>query len=372
MLSPCISIDWLQIHVKIFSLENLDAETSKNGTFRIVKKDINHRVFNQHRSIESNLTGEYEQCAVISYKPLSGILPVDSGHLKIINKYLYQTDLIRLLSALLIELGLSFKSVSRLDVAADFKQFYKLSVPQFFKRIINAKYLKLRSTSVHIDGTANRNLPVHYMRFGSKYSDVQFYIYNKSKELREKTKKPYIEDFWRNNGINPDTHDVWRLEFSLSPSSQAIVNSDTGETIQFNDIRIVEHDFIHTLFYSLLNQYAVFVKNDGQVRKERMKKIILFKKSLQPQLYMRVSEKKTSNRMDKVFIRMLDELNRAWREHNKDPIAVEDALSQYIEERDLCQWYQERYNPKTKENVNEFNYTDHVQQPAYLQKTTSS
>lgn len=368
----CISIDWLQIHVKIIELDFLDAETSKNSTFQIKKKDINHRVFSQHREILSNLTGEWEVCAVISYKAQSGILPPDSGHLKIINKYLYHSDLIRLLSTLLIELKLIFKSVSRFDISADFKQFHKISVPQFFKKIIDRKYLKRHCTSVHIDGKLTKSLPIHYMRFGSKSSNVQFYIYNKSKELREKTNKPYIVDNWIANGINPETSDVWRLEFVLHPSTQAITDLETGEAIEFNDIRIVETEFVKKLFFSLLNQFAVFVKNDGQQRKERMKKIVLFKEKNHSGVYMRISEKKTSNRMDKVFIRMLETLNRSWREHNKDPIPSTDLLEQYIDDRDLRKWYEEKFLLTPKINEHEFNATDGLQLVDTCKATTSS
>lgn len=271
----CISIDWFQISVTIKSKALFELENSTNNVFKITKKDIRHNVFKHHREIHSNISGVWEVCAVFSYEPLSEILPANIGHLKIINKYLYQTDLQQLVNMLLISLHLKFKAVSRMDIALDFKKFNHLTVPQFFKGVASGKILKRKCRSLHIDGKATRTLNIHYMRFGSNSSPLQFYIYNKSKELREKTDKPYIRDKWNACGIGSTT-DTYRIEFVIHPSQFGVVDMN-GEFVQFNDTTITKQRFVEELFWTLFNMHFVFVKNDGQVKKSRMKTYQLFK-----------------------------------------------------------------------------------------------
>lgn len=273
---PCVSIDWLQISVTILTKQIFDAEFSANNTFQIHQKDIRHNVFGKHREIHTNITGTWEPCAVFSYEPLSAILPANIGHLKVINKYLYSSDVKRLLNLLLIELKLKFKAVSRLDIAYDFRKFPRMTVPQFFKGVAAGRYLKEKARSLHIDGKSTRTLNIHYMRFGSNTSPLQFYIYNKSKELREKTNKPYIKDKWLAHKLNGDNYDVYRIEFVLHPSQFGIVDINSGEAVQFNDITFCDESFIEQLFWSLYDQHFCFVQNDGQVKKSRMKKLKLF------------------------------------------------------------------------------------------------
>lgn len=361
---PCISIDWLQLHISLKNQPIFEGDLSPSGLFKLVKKDIRHNVFNSHREIYSNLSGEWEPCAVLSYEPLSHILPATSGHIKIINKFLYHSDLPRLVDTLLRELQLTFKSVSRYDLSCDFKQFANnMSVPAFFRRVLYKKILKRHCTSIHIDGKLTKSFPIHYMRFGSNSSQVQFYIYNKSKELREKTDKPYIKEKWEKCNLNHKAYDIWRLEFVLHPSQFGIIKTDTGETIEFNNQNITDNDFIFHLFNALMFNYAAFVVNDGQQRKERMKKVQLFKWSKSEDLYLRITEKKTSNRMDKVFVKRLYQLNKAWREHNKDPIDVDSLLTQYIDERNLHDWFENKFT--TLQIINDGTFTEQKIQRSY-------
>lgn len=352
----CISIDWLQLHVKIRVEHFLQADFSPSGAFGILKKDIRSNVFKEHRELLSNLTGEWEACATLSFSPLSGILPHDSAHIKILNKYLYHSDLNRLVWYLLHDFKFQFVNVSRFDIAADFYGFFrKLSVPKFFKGVLEKKILKRMSCSIAIEGFASKSMPIHYMRFGSKNSPVQFYIYNKSKELRDKTDKPWIRQKWELHGLHPDSADIWRMEFVLHPSKFGVVDCDNGEAIDFTNLEVLEESFLRRLFVSLLNRYAVFVINDGQVRKERMKQLQLFnlKENVQS-VFVRISEKQSSNRMDKVFIKKLYLLNQEWRNHNKDDPPVTDLLQEFIDRKDLQKWFAEKMitNPQnTLQNV---------------------
>lgn len=330
------------MHTKILVVTTLNGEKSRHGKYQIRKKDIRHNIFLEHREIFTIDENGETQIAVVSFQPLSQILPLDSAHLKVINKFLYQDGLKEFVNELLIELDLKFKNYSRLDIAADFKQFYKHSCPNFIKLFINRKVLKLKSTSFHLDGHATRSMPIHYLRFGSKYSDLQFYIYNKSKELRDKTNKPYIIEKWERSGLKPNQYDVWRIEFSLKPSQFGLVDKETGEANNFETLDVLLPENTVELFYSLLLNHAVFVYNDGQVKKQRMKRVELLKVTDYRKIYQKVSFKETSNRMDKVFIKMLDRVNNEWRTAKGVDVSLKDALHQFVERKDLRDWYEKQ------------------------------
>lgn len=46
--------------------------------------------------------------------------------------------------------------------------------------------------------------------------------------------------------------------------------------------------------------------------------------------------------MDKVFLKRLFELNKAWREQSTNNITVEDLLLNEIDKKDLQKWFDER------------------------------
>lgn len=343
----CISIDWLQISVKINNKLLFDNSHSISGLFEIQKKDLRHNIFSKHLEIFSSITGSAERIAVFSYQPLSRILPEDVGHLKILNKFLYQDpdNLKRMVVTILRELELKFHQVSRLDIAYDFKKFKgNRSVQSFFKAVASGKLLKQKATSLHIDGKTTRNLDIHYMRFGSNRSPLQFYVYNKSKELRDKTDKPYIRDKWVVNGCSDEHKDTFRIEFVLHPSKHSVVNVQDWSIVDFNSVAIIDHHFITNLFWSLMKQHFVFVLNDGQVKKSRMKEAVLFSGKATETVYLRVTEKETSNRVDKMLIKKMYLLDRAWRQEHPDrqQLTLEDAITTQLDRKDLSYWFHEK------------------------------
>lgn len=317
----------------------LEGSASSNQRFTIEAREIKHNVFSKHIQIKD--AGKV--CAYFSYAPISNILPEDSGHLKIDNKYLYQGELRAFTELLLAELKLFFVSVSRLDVSCDLVKFHRISVPQFFKNVISKNYLKRYASSWHLDGKLTKSMPIHYMRFGSKTSELQWYVYNKSKELRERTDKPHIRERWDLQGLPHKSRDIWRIEFVLHPSQFGLIQTNTGEAIDFNSLDCLNEEFLKRLFITLFDKYGDFRHNDGQQRKDRMKKVELLKLENVETVYQKVSEKKTSNRMDKVFIKKLYELNQTWREQNRltsEAINFADLLlADFIDERGLKDWF---------------------------------
>lgn len=66
----------------------------------------------------------------------------------------------------------------------------------------------------------------HQLAWGNKASQIKWKLYNKSKEIYDTTptgrtwcNKPYIADYWKQNGFREDC-DTWRLEVSIMGSGQ--------------------------------------------------------------------------------------------------------------------------------------------------------
>lgn len=333
----CVSIDWLQAHFFANDKKLFDSDFSVNKIFSIKKLEIKSPVFSKFIRISIQNRQEWEEIAILSYEPHSKILPEKSCHVKINNKYLYSSSLDSFFYTIADEFNLSFKSISRLDVAIDFLQFNSLTVPTFFKRFISRKYLKYKSVGFHMDGFASKSMPIHYLRFGSRSTPVHFYIYNKSKELREKHKKPHIEKKWKEYGLLHKTYDVWRMEFVLTPSKHGFITTD-GDILQMNDLQIFQPEYLKDLLFSLIGRYAQFVINDGQKRKDRMQKISLFNDEPYHDKYLRVDDKQQSSRVDKMYIKKLYEMQQAWREYNTDKLSIDDAMHDYIRKKDLESW----------------------------------
>ena len=331
-----LAIDWLQLHCRVKKKELLQHNgKSKTGKYDLQIQEIKNPIWSKHLNVK---LGD-DILAHLSFEPHSNILPETSSHLKINNKFLYSEILPELVADLLEELELGFLSVSRLDIAADFVKFKKMSCPAFIKSVVQKKLLKRYTTSFALQGMLTRSMPIHYIRFGSKNHEVQWYLYNKSKELREKTKKPWIEAHWQANGLPCRSRDIWRLEFSLKPSQFGVV-FDGAVEIEFNNLDILKPSHLLAVFSALYQKHCDFRRNDGQVRKERMKKVELLNVEDYSGVFAKVSDKKESNRIHKVFIKMLHQLNNDWRianqETNRDGYRM---LHEYVEKFNLVEWY---------------------------------
>ena len=60
-------------------------------------------------------------------------------------------------------------------------------------------------------------------------SNVDTYLYNKTKEMQDKKYKPWIVEAWKRAGIDT-SKDVWRLEFSLHNPRFIVRDNITGIT----------------------------------------------------------------------------------------------------------------------------------------------
>ena len=333
-MSEVITLDWLQLHVR--QVPELYGPIM--GAFTVLKSPGQTKQF---RHIYAIYQGK-EKVATLVARPHSGILKPDSGLLKIENKYLYSYKVKQLVDNLLEDLQLSFKNISRLDIACDFNSFQNnLNPERFIHKFAFGDYVKLMKTKFNIHGMHRRSNTFEYIRFGSNTSTLCYYLYNKTIEMKEKTNKPYISENWKNKGLDL-SREVWRLEFSIHSNPRGLVYGETGEVVPLSKLEVV--DCYQEVYKGLFHRYFDFRYEDGQAKKDRMKKIPLLALERPEANIMRLVDKVDSNRMDKIFMKMLIGTNQEMREidfnvSNK----IAELIKYYSDSRELSGYLQNKF-----------------------------
>ena len=159
--------------------------------------------------------------------------------------------------------------------------------------------------------------------------------------MKEKTNKPYISENWKNKGLDL-SRDVWRLEFSIHSNRRGLVYGETGEVVPLSKLEVV--DYYQEVYKGLFHRYFDFRYEDGQAKKDRMKKIPLLALERPEANIMRLVDKVDSNRMDKIFMKMLIGTNQEMREidfnvSNK----IAELIKYYSDSRELSGYLQNKF-----------------------------
>lgn len=298
-----IGIDWLQLYCEV--PENFVHIFSNKYELRL--EDYQTRQFKKVVSIIQKSNDE--QVAGIVIEPHSKIMAQNAGVLKVENKYLYQTNLKQWIDDLLNELKLTLLNITRCDFFIDFEKFANGNYPEeFILQFISGDVVKCGKSKFQVIGSVKKLFTYDYLKFGSKTSEVNYYLYNKTKELREEKNKPYIKEQWTKNKLGKSGNDVWRLEFSIKGGCKELIE-ETGEPLTtLKELKLIEHSTIKKFLHYLLQKHWQFATKENFERDKnisRVKKIQFFNLEKCYHIYARISEKKTSNRMDKVFLKKL-------------------------------------------------------------------
>lgn len=287
-----ISVDWLTISVDCSNFAvhtNYSCEREAYGTS--IFADM------------YNIGMDGKPLAILTLHPRMKHMDPHLGLLKILNPILYLPNLDIIVKNILFDFHLGFKGISRLDLCADFNRFVDYADVQNFIRdflavkiwkIGQAKYKcagktataptlphrkrKNKRKTVEEAGTfmvigkqsARHNF--QYLRFGSHVSDVSAYLYNKTQEFIDVKRKNYIEEMWKNSGINA-TATVWRLEFSIKGNGIKFIDTTSGEFSQKSLDMVLDPGLREQLYNACFLKWWIFRYNDGQVRKDRMKPV---------------------------------------------------------------------------------------------------
>ena len=249
------------------------------------------------------LNGEY--IAVLESEARSVILKEKSAMLKIENHVLYEKNCWLKIDAVIRGLGFKVMNISRLDIALDLINFKnKLSPKDLINGFVKEKYLRNGRGKFMLIGSQKDVRDVEYLRFGSRKSPINTYLYNKSLEMREVKLKQHIIESWKN--INADeTIDVWRLEHSLKSEALTHLDETSGEIIKIDYEKIKDNKFIKALFFSLTKKYFQFKMNDNTKNKTRMKTLQLF--DMENAYFQRINftTKKDATKADKILMKRL-------------------------------------------------------------------
>jgi hypothetical protein len=311
-----INLDWLQF----FAVGEPDFEG-----YEIEKEPYQTRHFKTIEQI--SYKGEHLFC--VARHPHSPLLNPGMVLIKVINRYLYATPPGKSLKKHLESLHLKIRSISRLDVCMDFQQLVGYSNPgDLLSDVATKALLYAGRKRMTLTGTFSINHDLHYLRAGSSSSSICFYMYNKTKEMTDCTRKPYIIESWAAAGYDPNLP-VWRIEFSIKDSRLKLVDMTAGEMITISKDSILRPAIMCRLFYSLLKQYFTFRINDGKANISRMQPYTpIFREETTDVPYI-TTDHQDSTKMDKFFIHKLETLNAELREIRNPMHADVEQLIQY-------------------------------------------
>lgn len=284
-----------------------------------------------------------ERFAILEDKPHSKVLHPKAALLKIENRYLYSHSLGVSLRYLLAIIKADVKSISRLDIAIDFNYFVNGLYPEnLIQNYMKKKVLKKGRGKFTVSGQQADTNRFHYLKFGSRTSPVQVYLYNKSKEMEDVTFKNYIFESWKNAQLDVDKN-VWRLEFSLKSEATTYLDETCGEIIKLTWQDAIKQNVLRKLASSLADQYFTFVKPNGQSRITRMPKLKLLNLQESTVKRIRLTSEKDITRRDKVFLKNLYFEREINKEENPEySESTNEVLKTLISNNYLLRYYHSR------------------------------
>ncbi len=337
-----LSCDWLQI--------------------RILHADINSQTFTPAQGYDFKLTDKKTQnfselwevrhhgqlMAWITAKPKEKFLDSNLMIIKFENSYLYADFLDRKIANFLSFNKLTFVSFTRLDLAFDFCSFDNGMKPrEFVRHYLAGAIRKSDKTKIGLHGSNKDAFEPEYIKWGTNNSDLSYYMYDKVIEMHDVKHKAHIAQRWLSAGF--DMSSVWRLEFRIKGGLKVLVDTLTGEakTLQEYGLELLNAQNTKQLYATLYTRYFDFRQPNGQDKIERMARIELFKDFRSYGFIVRdqtKAESQRSNRMEKVFIKMMceenEELNRfypaGYRDH--DSRVLQEMIAIKISQNGLRDW----------------------------------
>ncbi len=332
-LAPIQSVDWLQI--------NVQHPTELLWSFHLNYKVKNLDQGTRHFKLVQEISEGGRRVATVVSKPHSPLLDPRMMLIKFDNWILYSYDLAGYVNKFLTLNQLTFQNISRIDICADFQQFFNKMVPQnFINKFVRSTCIKFGKTP-KFRAVGSQQGTVHVwesVKFGSNLSEISYYMYNKTKEMAEVKHKPWIAERWKNAGFD-STKNTWRLEFSIKSGAKSIINTETGETALLASLDILKKDVLNLYYNTLINHYFRFVWNDGQQKKSRMRELKLFSGEFAEYTIIDNKGLHDSTRSTKIFIRKLEEVNCELRGMSFDLALAADQLKKHmIHSRGIQAW----------------------------------
>lgn len=338
-----IIIDWLQ-----FSMLKISDVQYTNITIR--KTSLRTKIFEEINEVFYNDI----KIGTLASKPLSSILDNRLCLFKFENHILYEPLLKFYFNEIINLEGFKFNNFTRIDLCIDFQQFQNnLSPSNFIKNFILNKYIKCGTSEFKMyskqqNQAVNKNdfmiikQEPTYIRFGSNTSNVSAYLYNKTLEINQASRKNYIIDLHKRSNFD-NTKDVWRLEFSLKNIGSIHLLTEYGELLNINTENIMDIQFLTNIMHSLINNYFHFKFNGNKKNKARLKDVTLFKSIDRVFKFMHYNNSHYTTIQDKCFINKFEEFNCQLREQKKlNQLTSDEFLTEFLTFKQLGNWYKSK------------------------------
>jgi len=335
-----VGCDWLQVYC-------IGIWESRNG-YNIKILDYSTR----HFKYVAEIYRRGELLGSVAFCPFSSIINPMGALLKLDNQVLYRYDCFKLLDEIVLGFGIQVVNITRIDLFRDFNLFkYGLEPSSVIRRYCNGEYLKAGSCNFKIQGECSYLPDFQYLRFGSNSSDFSVYLYNKSKELEQRSMKPYILERAKMLGVDV-AKPVWRLEISLKSSSIKQLEKSSGDLINCDLDYFKNVVNMRQFYYIAVEKYFKFYHNDGNKRKDRNRGLVLFDLHDKDLKILKIAKSRKSTRSDKIFIRHLEAYNNEMRGISFDMSLKRDAvLQEYIDNCKLHTYYENHVKGLRKKSL---------------------
>lgn len=340
----CISLDWLQTFCHCEPIQE-GSYSARNYTF-CVKKE-NHETA-QFKDIFTVLYQSHP-AATIQQTPRTNVMNPRSTCVKLSNRILYSERYIDVLYAIQEALKMTYKGITRIDICYDCNVLHDgRNVERFIRQFVSAEPLQqghiIRngSTRFQLHGTRGKNsvASLNSIRWGSPCSKIGAYCYDKTIELLEVKDKPWIREYWKENGLeyyidenrynsltpkekqhkieNEGMSDlvkksVWRFEISIKSQGTDILNMSSGELFRLSPKYLEHAAQIVKLFHIYAGKVFDFRINTGQKKVRNYHKLQLFENTpiitSKPYYW---SHSADTGRMEKICYNKLQKLAREY------------------------------------------------------------
>lgn len=293
-----LNIDWLTLYCYYSGVQDFEPRSAVmeeiNETFAELKrilpessKDLCGSVAfrkqaygtRQFRNLYHVYIGK-EKFAEVQITPHSSILDPRSVMVKIENRRLYTDPKFIDINIFLKACKFSIQSISRIDIAADFRKFSFIECQSFIAGVMDSTYRHIgrgAGAAYFVHGSVKTKagnqglLKYNGLSYGANSSACRVYLYNKTLELISVKDKPWIRDVWTKAGLISDLYywqkqDVWRLEVSIKSDGME-VKTPTAESHKIGYKDIEKRDFLpdevnlETIYFSFIKRKFKFIRN---------------------------------------------------------------------------------------------------------------
>lgn len=339
-----------------------DSATAVESEFRIQSNDkfsvvdTEKKIANFRKLYEVFDRSDLETCLfTIEANPRVSFIDPSLCVIKLANRKCYDTGIYDFIVSILEAFSFNFVNYTRLDICTDNNDLGGIDPQLICARIASNEYMLKanKKEKIHqknekaIVSDWGQNLQVHKVKtkysgvsFGSRSSEVQVNYYDKTKEMLQKTQKPWVYSWWDNHENIDQERPVFRLEFSLKSNSKRIFKFDQKTSKTYKDADLV--NYIDKLASWCLDKHFYVVKFDARHEKhvERMEKVFNFETVYFP-IFLDKREK--SNTMVKSY------LKKRWESIMKRKtqlgIISREIYSEFLGELNkfnLYRWFHER------------------------------